>query len=152
MSDTCCYCYALRNGLDARTYAGFTVDPKRRLRQHNHEISGGARSTTSRAGLWSFLFVVALGNGNGGEARRQALSFEWHMKHVPKVAPPSDKSLRGVPRRLICLRWTLSHPKFAHLRRTATVYACDEYIGDVCAYLSDLPEEVRVRPLSEAPF
>ena len=144
-SSTASYCYALMNSLDGRTYAGYTVDPARRLRQHNHELSGGAGATSARAGLWSFLFVVACPAFD----KHTALSFEWHLKHVPRVAPRSDKSLRGVARRLACLRWTLSNPKFAHLRRQVTVYACDEYIGDVCAFLSDLPDEVAVAPLDE---
>ena len=140
------YCYALKNGLDCRTYAGYTVDPPRRLRQHNQEISGGAYATSGHAGLWSFLFVVTCPAFD----KRQALSFEWHLKHVPGHAPKSDKCLRGVPRRLACLRWTLASPKFAAVRRQIVVYACNEYIGDVCAYLSDLPEEIPVKPLENS--
>lgn len=143
------------NELDGRTYAGYTTDPARRLRQHNRELSGGARSTASRAGLWSFLFVVACPDFD----RRTGLSFEWFLKHVPRAAPASDKRLRGVARRLICLRWTLH--RFARLRPRVTVYADEAHIGDVCAYLSDLDmgsgegegegecEEVDVRPLRE---
>lgn len=40
-------CYLITNG--SRTYVGITNNFGRRLRQHNGEISGGARSTSRRA-------------------------------------------------------------------------------------------------------
>lgn len=40
-------CYLITNG--SRTYVGITNNFARRLRQHNGEISGGARSTSRRA-------------------------------------------------------------------------------------------------------
>lgn len=138
------YCYAIYSSLDNRTYAGYTTDPRRRIRQHNQQISGGAAATVSRAGLWAFLFVVACPAFD----RHSALSFEWHIKRIPRIAPTSDKRLRGIPRRLACLRWALSHPKFARYRNAITVYACDAYLGDTCCYLSDLPIEIDVQPLS----
>lgn len=57
------FCYALHMPGDPRgpTYVGYTVDPARRLRQHNGELRGGPRRT-SRVGAgrrWAFLFVVA---------------------------------------------------------------------------------------------
>lgn len=48
------FCYILRNR-DPRyrnmTYNGSTNDPIRRLRQHNEEISGGAKATHGKAGF-----------------------------------------------------------------------------------------------------
>ena len=40
--------YVLVSASGARTYVGVTTDPERRLREHNGELPGGARST--RAG------------------------------------------------------------------------------------------------------
>ena len=43
------YCYMLYTSKN-QTYIGATVDPDRRLRQHNKELSGGARATAIRVG------------------------------------------------------------------------------------------------------
>lgn len=40
-----------------RTYIGCTTDPDRRLRQHNREISGGARATHGRQ--WKMILYVS---------------------------------------------------------------------------------------------
>jgi len=50
---------------------GVTFNTTRRLRQHNGEIKGGARSTRGRQ--WRFLFLVR------GLARRTALQLEWRL-------------------------------------------------------------------------
>jgi len=63
-----------------KTYVGATVNPDRRLRQHNGEICGGARATKGRA--WKRRFLV------GGFAdERAALRFEWRWKYLTRQAP-----------------------------------------------------------------
>lgn len=57
--------YLLTNG--TRTYVGSTTDVHRRLRQHNGEIRGGARST--RGGKWR-LAASLTGFSNRSEACR----------------------------------------------------------------------------------
>jgi structure-specific endonuclease subunit SLX1 len=67
--------------LDARkTYVGATIDPDRRLRQHNGEISGGAKATKGRA--WRRVFLVS-----GFEDERACLQFEWRWKYLTRQAP-----------------------------------------------------------------
>ena len=54
-------CYLLRSKAPTRkgrTYVGFTVDPERRIRQHNGEIVSGAKSTRSGR-PWEMLMVVS---------------------------------------------------------------------------------------------
>ena len=56
------------------TYIGATVHPDRRLRQHNGQTVGGARSTRGRE--WHRAVLVG-----GAMTFPQALSLEWHWKH-----------------------------------------------------------------------
>lgn len=69
-------CYYLASTTKPRSYIGATVDPARRLRQHNGEIKGGARYT--RGGRpWRRVCYV-----DGFQNQRQALQFEWRWKHM----------------------------------------------------------------------
>lgn len=76
--------YLLRNG--NQTYLGYSNNWRRRLRQHNCEISGGARYTRNfrRPGhLWEPILVIApLPN------KREGLSLEWWCKHANSQNSP----------------------------------------------------------------
>ena len=59
-------------------YIGSTPTPKKRIRQHNREITGGARATSGYT--WRpLLFITGFTN------RNELLSFEWHFKHVKNL-------------------------------------------------------------------
>lgn len=80
------YVYCLECSTGA-TYVGATVDPERRLRQHNGELTGGARATTSKVAageVWSLVCYV------GPFEKQQALRFEWRWKWF-------SRKLRGTP-------------------------------------------------------
>ena len=70
-------CYALVHQKNSRSYTGQTNNFERRLRQHNGEISGGARYTsrTKDPHYWTPLFIVA-----GFQTIRSVLQFELAMK------------------------------------------------------------------------
>lgn len=86
-----CGCYLLRS-LDPRhpatTYIGFTVNPLRRIRQHNGEIKGGANKTKGRR-PWTFAALV-----HGFPSQHEALQFEWAWQH-----PAKSKVLRAAAER-----------------------------------------------------
>jgi structure-specific endonuclease subunit SLX1 len=98
-----------------KTYIGFTTNPKRRLRQHNREIKGGAKRT-ARYYPWKFVCVIG-----GFTSKRKALQFEW-MYQKPTKSLKSRHLIRGrrglgklgtVDRKLNELRLIL--PLFPHL-------------------------------------
>lgn len=70
-------CYCLKNYKNNKTYVGITNNWRRRKRQHNGELKGGARYT--RGGKWSKFFHV-----KGFKTKQQSLQFEWAMKHRRK--------------------------------------------------------------------
>lgn len=73
------YVYCLQSLDKKGTYVGATVDPQRRLRQHNKELVGGARATARREG-WTFFCYV------GPFGKIKALQFEWRWKHLSRRA------------------------------------------------------------------
>ncbi|KAH0478290.1 MAG: uncharacterized protein KVP18_002263 [Porospora cf. gigantea A] len=93
------------------SYIGFTNQPKRRLRQHNREIKGGARKTaTSRP--WVMSLVVS-----GFMSTVQALQFEWSLNNPRRsrlytTCPKKRKSFSTNVENCIRL---LASPKFRAL-------------------------------------
>ena len=79
-------CYCLQSTTTAKTYVGVTNNLERRLRQHNGELKGGAKYT-STGGPWALSLLV----GPFG-TYQHALHFEWHWKHC---APKKIKGLQG---------------------------------------------------------
>eukprot|EP00884_Botryococcus_braunii_P015293 jgi/Botrbrau1/2447/Bobra.0226s0006.1 len=74
-----CYLLISRNEKSkGRTYIGFTVNPRRRIRQHNGEICSGAWKT-KRMRPWEMVLVVY-----GFPTQVQALQFEWAWQHPEK--------------------------------------------------------------------
>jgi structure-specific endonuclease subunit SLX1 len=58
-----------------KTYVGATIDVDRRLRQHNGELSGGAKATSTIPGGWYRVCYV-----KGFADNHEALRFEWWWK------------------------------------------------------------------------
>lgn len=72
------FCYVLQSCANTRSsYVGITNNRRRRIRQHNSEIVGGAKRT-KRDQPWRM--VAAIGGFNHNEAQR----FEWSMHHPRK--------------------------------------------------------------------
>lgn len=69
------------------TYVGVTTNFRRRLRQHNGELNGGAKA--SRAGRpWQCVCLI-----DGFKDRSEACHFEWKWKHFSRnLSRKSNKS------------------------------------------------------------
>jgi predicted GIY-YIG superfamily endonuclease len=100
------YCYLLYTD-EGQTYVGATVDPDRRLRQHNKEITGGARATgikVSQGLTWKRACYIS-----GIPEWRSALQIEWRWKQLGRT---QFKNIRKpIERRLYSLKKLLSFEK-----------------------------------------
>ena len=97
-------CYLLQSDVrPAATYVGFTNNPKRRIRQHNGEIKGGAKRTRIHR-PWHFVGMVW-----GFIDNIAALQFEWAWQHprrskiVREANARLPSSLRGVEKQMMIL-------------------------------------------------
>ena len=78
MADETWFCYVLRNTEEKYknlTYIGASNDPFQRLKRHNGELSGGAKSTKGK-GKWEIFLLLS-----GFKSYSEAMSCEWRLKH-----------------------------------------------------------------------
>jgi predicted GIY-YIG superfamily endonuclease len=70
--------YLLKNTCSNRTYVGITNNLKRRLRQHNGYIKGGAKYTNNfkGSGEWQFHLYIS------GLTKNESLSLERSIKNT----------------------------------------------------------------------
>lgn len=96
-SDYVCYLLTLDRKF---SYVGATNNLSRRVRQHNGEIKGGAKYTTSKCGLgeWQPLLHV-----KGFPNYTSALQFEWRWKKMTQTQRKRHPALTVVEGRLLAL-------------------------------------------------
>ena len=95
------FCYLLRSRnprWPRSTYIGYTVDPANRLREHNGEISGGAKRTHGKR-PWEMVLLVA-----GFPNAKAALQFEWAWQH-----PLRSRKVRQVARNISGSHYSLDY-------------------------------------------
>ena len=80
------FVYLLQCVSTKRTYIGATVNLDRRLRQHNGEIKGGAKSTKGKK--WIRIAYVS-----GFPDWNSTLQFEWRWKNLSRkhIGTPLQK-------------------------------------------------------------
>jgi predicted GIY-YIG superfamily endonuclease len=74
-------CYILKSTVSNRIYIGYTVDFPHRLRQHNGEITGGAKKTQK----WRPWYPIC--TIQGFYEKSSALRFEYRLQHPGKKKP-----------------------------------------------------------------
>jgi structure-specific endonuclease subunit SLX1 len=104
------YCYILYNDDNNKTYNGYTVNPLRRIRQHNNEIKGGAKYTTKSKVEWKYLLIIESEQFD----KNNALCFEWMLKY-PTRKKPKPREFQGIMGRLKSLPLVLSYEKFKNM-------------------------------------
>jgi predicted GIY-YIG superfamily endonuclease len=87
------YCYILKS--NNKTYIGYTINPSRRIKQHNGELVGGAKST--KGNEWDFLCIIT--SKDEKFTKKLALSIEWNLKN-PLGKNKRDKKYIGVEGKL----------------------------------------------------
>jgi len=101
------FCYLLYTNDMSKTYVGATTDPDRRLRQHNKEISGGAKATgisVQQGLIWERVCYI-----KGIPEWRSALQIEWRWKQIGRTQYKHIKN--PIHRRLYSLKRLLSLEK-----------------------------------------
>jgi predicted GIY-YIG superfamily endonuclease len=114
------------------TYVGTSPDVTRRLRQHNGEIKGGAKYTTSKTPHWKHACIIS-----GFQNKIQSLQFEWAFKHV------APRNAGGINNRFIKLykllekeRWTSKSPLASDIPLKVT------YLIELETNIPELPSHI----------
>ena len=71
------FCYIIENGHSS--YVGITNNREKRLRQHNSEISGGAKYTSLRGPGWKYVCII------NNLDKITSMKLEWAIKHEQPV-------------------------------------------------------------------
>ncbi|WCJ34978.1 Structure-specific endonuclease subunit SLX1 [Euphorbia peplus] len=146
-------CYLLTSlcpRFKGHTYIGFTVNPKRRIRQHNGEITSGACRTKKRR-PWEMVFCIY-----GFPTNVSALQFEWAWQHPMeslqvRQAAAFFKSFSGVANKIKLAYTMLNLPAWNSLNITVN-YFSTKY-SNLASGCPSLPEHMKVQvlPIAELP-
>ena len=82
--------YMLINTSHNKTYIGITNNMLRRIRQHNGEITGGAKYTTANLGFGEWIYYGWISSKESILEKNRALSIEKKIKI-------RSKKLKGTP-------------------------------------------------------
>ncbi|KAL3653200.1 hypothetical protein CASFOL_002881 [Castilleja foliolosa] len=146
-------CYLLTSlcpRFKGQTYIGYTLNPRRRIRQHNGEIGCGAWRT-KKMRPWEMVLCIY-----GFPSNTAALQFEWAWQHpfeslAVRKAAASFKSLSGLANKIKLAYTMLTLPAWQSLNLTVNLFST-KYQSYTSACTA-LPEQMRTRicPMDELP-
>jgi len=141
------YCYILRNikpEFKNLTYNGSTNNPIKRLRQHNNEITGGARFTSRTNGGWEYYFLMC-----GFPNYINTLQCEWRIKHCTGKPGPRpiqycgvNGRIKGVINEVLLLEYWTGNSIINNNTRTFTIYITEDCLENI--NLSNIPFYVSI--------
>lgn len=125
-------CYLLRSTVVYRTYVGYTNNLKRRIRQHNREIKGGAKSS-AYGRPWEIVCYIT-----GFPSSTAALQFEHALHKCRKGGAGAQGRVTAIEHLLTVQRWSKRAPLVSSLNLMvhwcvegvyfSRGYACDEIL------------------------
>ena len=102
------YCYLIM--AENKTYIGITNNLEQRLRKHNGEITGGAKSTRCCKN-WSYHTVLS-----GFSDKSNAGRFEWYWKHYRNKHGKWTRTKSGLKHKMARLIELLLHSEWNNIR------------------------------------
>ncbi|KAG4974643.1 hypothetical protein AAZX31_11G186900 [Glycine max] len=138
-------CYLLTSlspRFKGHTYIGFTVNPRRRIRQHNGEIGCGAWRTKKRR-PWEMVLCIY-----GFPTNVSALQFEWAWQHpveslAVRKAAVEFKSLSGIANKIKLAYTMLTLPSWQSMNITVNFFST-KYMKH-CAGCPSLPVHMKTK-------
>ncbi|XP_016472330.1 uncharacterized protein LOC107794364 [Nicotiana tabacum] len=138
-------CYLLTSmcpRFKGHTYIGFTVNPRRRIRQHNGEVRMGAFRTKKKR-PWEMVLCIY-----GFPTNVSALQFEWAWQHpvesrAVRQAAASFKSLGGVANKIKLAYTMLTLPEWQSLNLIVNFFSTKYKMHS--AGCPNIPEHMRVQ-------
>lgn len=130
------YCYIIRNTkpeFKNLTYNGSTNNPTKRLRQHNNEITGGARFTHRTNGGWEYYFLMS-----GFPNHINTLQCEWRIKHCtgkpgqrPRQYCGVQGRIRGVINEVLHLEYWTGNSVINNSIGTFNIYITEDCLQNI---------------------
>ncbi|CAI9776514.1 unnamed protein product [Fraxinus pennsylvanica] len=141
-------CYLLTSlcpRFKGHTYIGYTVNPRRRIRQHNGEMRSGAW-TTKKKRPWEMVFCIY-----GFPTNVAALQFEWAWQHpvqslAVRMVATTFKSLSGIANKIKLAYTMLTLPAWNSLNLTVNFFSTKYKM--YTAGCPNLPVQMRVQVCS----
>ncbi|KAL6519038.1 hypothetical protein OROHE_017462 [Orobanche hederae] len=141
-------CYLLTSlcpRFKGHTYIGYTLNPRRRIRQHNGEIVSGAWQT-KRKRPWEMVLCIY-----GFPTNTAALQFEWAWQHpleslAVRAAASSFKSLGGLATKIKLAYTMLTLPAWQSLNLTVNLFSTK--YQSYTSGCPTLPEQMQTRVCS----